>query len=368
MAAYKLYGNEMSFYTGKVRAYLDWKGLSYEEILPSREIFKTVLLPNVGRPVVPVLQTPEGDFIQDSADIIAVLESRHPLPAATPNGSVQKLVTLLLELFADEWMIIPALHYRWAYNSEWSYLEFGKTSAPEASESEQFVIGKKNAKFFENWQGEVGVSETTIPGVEQSYEALLAMLTDHFTQHEYLLGASASYADFSFYGPMYAHLYRDPESGKLMQRLAPRVCQWVERCRNGGTHSETLLGNDAIPETLKPILAHQMREQLPVLTESAKMLEKWIQESDTHEPLPRGFGTTDVIIGQCRGTCLARSFPLYRLQSVLDHYRSMPSPDKVLADSLLNQIGGSDLASIELNYRLARMNNELFVTDGGRTK
>jgi len=66
MAAYKLYGNEMSFYTGKVRAYLDWKGLSYEEILPSREIFKTVLLPNVGRPVVPVLQTPEGDFIQDS--------------------------------------------------------------------------------------------------------------------------------------------------------------------------------------------------------------------------------------------------------------------------------------------------------------
>jgi len=29
MAAYKLYGNEMSFYTGKVRAYLDWKGLSY---------------------------------------------------------------------------------------------------------------------------------------------------------------------------------------------------------------------------------------------------------------------------------------------------------------------------------------------------
>lgn len=49
MTDYKLYGNEMSYYTGKVRAYLDWKGLAYAEVLPTLDVFKTILLPQVGR-------------------------------------------------------------------------------------------------------------------------------------------------------------------------------------------------------------------------------------------------------------------------------------------------------------------------------
>jgi len=360
---YTLYGSELSYYTGKVRAYLDWKRLNYTEVSGSLEIFKKIILPNVGRGIIPVLKTADDQYLQDSTEIMQTLEQRHPEPAMDPAGSLQVFTSLLLDLFADEWLIIPALHYRWNYNEDWTFRNFGETSIPEASAEEQFNFGKSRGQFFRNWMPEVGISDTTIPGIEQSYKDFLGFFSGHLEQHPFTFGGRPSRADFSLYGPLYAHLYRDPESGELMKQLAPRVSDWVERNRDikQTPASQPLIGNDEVPVTLYPILELQMQEQLPVLLASDAMLADYAKTAEPQAELPRGFNNMPCTIGGHKGACLGRSFPLWRLQAALDHYHSMQPTDRLRADQLLQAIGGSALVDFQLSHRLARSGAQLVI-------
>jgi len=360
---YTLYGSELSYYTGKVRAYLDWKGLNYTEQSGSLEVFKKIILPNVGRGIIPVLKTPEDLYLQDSTEIIETLERQHPEPPMGPTEPVQIFASLLLDLFADEWLIIPALHYRWNYNEEWTYQSFGETSLPDASAEEQFTFGKSRGQFFRNWMPEVGISEATIPGIEASYTNFLQLFSDHLEHHPFTFGGRPSRADFALYGPLYAHLYRDPESGELMKQLAPKVSEWVERCRDikHTPAKAPLIGNDEVPATLYPILEMQMREQLPVLLASNEMLAEYAKTAEPKADLPRGFTTTECSIGGHKGECLGRSFPLWRLQAAMDYYHGMASTDRANADQLLEATGGSALKNFQLSHRIARSGAQIVI-------
>ena len=77
-AEYLLYGAQLSLYTGKARAYMRYKGLDWEEQLATPDIYKNVILPEVGAPIIPVLATRQGEIIQDTTEIIDFLEARHP--------------------------------------------------------------------------------------------------------------------------------------------------------------------------------------------------------------------------------------------------------------------------------------------------
>lgn len=64
-SSYLLYGSELSYFTGKVRAYLRWAGLPFEEVLSDAEVYRQVIMPGVGAAVIPVVRTPEGTLLQD---------------------------------------------------------------------------------------------------------------------------------------------------------------------------------------------------------------------------------------------------------------------------------------------------------------
>ncbi|OZB12292.1 MAG: glutathione S-transferase, partial [Hyphomonas sp. 34-62-18] len=117
MGGYTLYGAEVSYFTGKARAYLRWRGVDFHEELATQAVYRDVILPKVGWPVIPVMVTPEGEVVQDSADIIETVEAREGLsPPAIPQTPLQRFVAQLLHLYADEWLTLPAMHYRWSYN------------------------------------------------------------------------------------------------------------------------------------------------------------------------------------------------------------------------------------------------------------
>ena len=144
---YILYGADHSLYTGKARAYMRFKDLDWREVTATKEIYKTIILPKIGAPIVPVLETSEGHYVQDTTDIIDFLEARHPAVSVYPDSPVQKLVALLLELYGDEWLVIPAMHYRWSVldqQRDFILSEFGRMSAPDASHEEQVAIGEKH--------------------------------------------------------------------------------------------------------------------------------------------------------------------------------------------------------------------------------
>lgn len=356
---YILIGSPASLFTGKVRGYLRWKGVSFEEIAAAAEVYRDTIVPRIGWPVIPVLQTPDGATLQDTADIIGAIETREGGTPIMPAGAVQGLASLMLQLYGDEWLVIPAMHYRWNYNAEWIYGEFGRTSAPGATPEEQVAIGRSIGERFRSMVPALGVDETTIPGIEASYEGFLGDFSAHLANHPFLFGTRPSLGDFALLGPLYAHLYRDPKSGELMQRIAPRVARWVNDCHQPATIGGEYLGQDECPATLQPIFRRQAAEQIPFLIETARLLAQWAGDNAPGTAVPRAVGELPFSIGGRAGKRAALTFSLYRLQAVLDYLDSLDAPDRLRADQFLSDIGAGQLSEFRLPCRLERQNYRL---------
>ena len=355
-----MYGAPLSLYSGKLRAYLDWKGADYAEVLATPDVHQSEIIPAVGRPVIPVVKLADGTILQDTTVIIDHFEAALPGPSAYPDTPRQRLAALLLETFGDEWLVIPAMHYRWNYNEEWVYGEFGKVALPGGTDAEQHEAGKARGAAFKGFVPMLGINEATIPGIEKSYEALLAELDAHFAVHPFLLGTRPSIGDFGLIGPLYAHNYRDPASGEIMRRLAPHVAKWVERMIAPEPLSGEFTGDDEVPETLLPVLVRMMGEQLPYLANVAPMLGEWAA-ANSGEDLPRALGMAPFEIEGAKGERLALPFSLWMLQRSLDYLASLGGEDRAACEAMLRDCGGEALIGFDMPVRLVFENYKLRV-------
>jgi len=358
MTNYTLYATPLSLYSGKARAYLRWKNVSFDEVLTTREVMQDIL-PVIGWPVIPIMRLDSGTLVQDTGDIITHVEADHPTPPVMPGSPLQDFISEILHVYGDEWLTIPAMHYRWHYNEDFTYAEFGKTVAPNADTQTQYEIGKKNGAKFKGFVPMLGITEDTIPAIESSYKAFLSEFSNHLDEHPFLMGARPSLADFSFYGPLYAHLYRDPASGDIMKALAPNVVAWVERLLTADYGDGELASNDCIPETLYPLLKRHFAEHLPVLQRTNALLAAWAENQSSGAEIPRALGMAEFSIGDTNGQTLAKTFSLYRLQAAMDKYEGLSAADKEKADHILETTGGGALKEFKVAARLTRKNYKL---------
>jgi glutathione S-transferase len=367
-AQYVLYGGDHSLYTGKARAYLRFKDLDWEEQTASREIYKTVLLPKTGVAIVPVLATGDGHYVQDTTDIIDFLEAAHPAISVYPATPVQKLVALLLELYGDEWLVMPAMHYRWSVLEEqqdFIFSEFGRMSAPEASPEEQLAIGERTSRMFRGSVTALGVTEQTIPAIEQVYLEFLDQLNEHFSQYEYLLGSRPSIGDFGLIGPLYAHLGRDPVPKALMQERAPRVSAWVERMNNPVPLAGEFLPDDEIPSTLLPILQTMCRDQLPDVLDVIRNNTRWL-EKNPGQSIPRVLGMHSFTTGPATGERYIHSYAQWLFQRSYAHYHGLTGEGRAAADALLRASGGFEALNSEISHWVARKPGQLELVESSR--
>ena len=351
---YKLYATPISLFSGKARAYLRWKNVAFEEVPPGPDIMKARVLPVIGWPVIPVMETANEEFVQDTADIIAHIEAAESGPSVYPDGPVQRFVTELLHTFADQWLTLPAMHYRWHYNEAWTLEEFGKVAAPTADRETQIAIGTKRGAMFKAMVPMLGVTPETGPAIEASYLEFLTEFSNHLDVHNFVFGGRPTLADFALYGPLYAHLYRDPASGEIMKAHAPNVAAWVERLRDGEYEAGDLVANDEIPETLLPLLARHNAEHLPVLSAVNDLLENF-----GGDDLPRALGMVPFTMAGITGQTIARPFSLFRLQAALEVYATLNEDQKSRADDVLASTQGQAIQTFKIAKPLARKNYQL---------
>ncbi|WP_421862287.1 glutathione S-transferase family protein [Parvibaculum sp.] len=363
---YEFYGAEVSYFSGKVRAYMRYKRIPFSEITPTRDIYRNVIMARVGWPVIPVIVTPEDETWQDSSEIIDNFEARFPEASIYPEGPRQKFAALMIELWADEWLKIPAMHYRWTKNRDFAINEFGRLSRPDLDEAGQRATGEETAKPFAGALQFLGATPETGPAVEKSYEDLLGELDAHFAKHDFLFGTRPSIGDFGLYGPLYAHQYRDPASGEIMKALAPHVVKWVQRMSKpphpkGGE----FLGHDEVPDTLTPVLARIMREYLPVLLKTADALKAHVEAHPEliagKEPLPRALGTHEFTLEGTTGSRAIFPFDLWMLQRPLDFLAALREEQREAVISMLEEAGGEPLADFPPYPRLTRRQFRLVV-------
>jgi len=360
---HQLIGAEVSYYTGKVRAYLRYKGIPFDEVAATREVYRDVIVPRTGVRFIPVLITDDDVALQDSSAILQYLERRYPERPVEADGPVQELVALLFDVYADEWLLLPAMHYRWNVpeNRAFAIEEFGRLSAPGASADEQRAIGEKLSGPFAGALPALGIDGATQAAIEASYHGFLAELECHLTSHAHVLGGRPSLADFALLGPLYAHLYRDPASGRLMKSVAPRVAAWVERMNAPDGSPGELLSRDAVPETIGPLLARMFREFGPVLASSVAQLAA--TPAAPGSTLPRAIGMHSFRLEGVTGRRAIFPFNLWRWQRAQEHYQALSRDARSRADRLLETVGGLSLIENPLPCRLERVDNRLRVAD-----
>jgi glutathione S-transferase len=298
---YRLLGADVSYYSAKLDAWLAFKRIPHHRELATREVFAREILPRVGYPVIPVLIAPDDTTLQDTSEIIDTLEARFPSPPTLPETPAARFLCLLFELYCDEWIKVPALHYRWHYDAGFAALEFGRNNDPDESPARQFETGRKIAARFSGWCGPLGVSAATIPAIEADYHALLALLDQHLATSPTLLGGPPSLCDFALYGPFHAHLLRDPVSSRVMRERAPAVVRYLERLRAcpPAVAGPLEIDVDALPETLWAVLRLLSRDYVPVLAAQHRAVCEWLARTGEGE-LPRSIGSQPVVFG--RGT------------------------------------------------------------------
>lgn len=360
--AYTLYAAPLSLYSGKARGYLRWKNVPYKEVLATREVYGRELLPRVGWPVIPVLVTPDDKTVQDTTDIIDYVEAHEPGPSIYPNNPKQKLAALILEVFGDEWLLIAAMYYRWTFNEEFAYSEFGNALYAHLPADERAAKGREDGARFKAFLPLLGITPKTAPAIEATYEEFLRAFDTHLAKHDFLFGSRPSIGDYGLLGPLYAHNYRDPASGAHMEKIATRVADWCRRT-HAPQHFGTgdFIAGDEIPQTLLPMLKMFTREQLPILLDTIEHLKTWSAANPDAGEVPRAIGMHAYTIGGVTENRGVIPYPLWMLQRVADHLASLSGADKKAAEALLKSIGAEALIDLDIAPRLTRKNFKLHI-------
>lgn len=362
-----LYNVDASYYGAKIRAYLQYKSIPFTEVLGDRVIFATKILPTVGWPVIPVILTELGETLQDTSDMIDHYECVYAEKSVFPPTALGTALSYWLEVIGDEWLKLPALHYRWRYNRDFAVREMGRNNDPSATTDEQLRVGKKIAKTFQDWCPIHGITEHTGASIETEYLEFLRLFENHVETFPYLLGGQPSLGDFAFFGPLYAHLYRDPASGDLMREAAPGVCDWVVRMNSFNLEppfeEDSWVDFEAIPDTLLRLLNHLSRDFVPVITDEVQALQLWLQSS-SDIIMPRYFGDIDFVLGTgCSHEVTEKrklaTYGQWMMQRVLNVFESSADTERKKITRLFSSFSASSVFDLAISIKLGKRNFQL---------
>lgn len=357
----------MSLYTGKLHSYLCHKHVPF--VFKSMNIIDLnyTVPKKVGASVMPVLQTTDGRYLQDTHDIIMSMEKIFPSNPVLPSSESspeKRFLSLLISAWVDEFWVPTAMHYRWNFPSS---VEFFK------SEAKRQLIGhamanvipnvvtnaviEKVAGTLKSYLPSVGVRSNQIEVIEKWTNQTLGILDNHFAKYDFILGTdSPTLGDFALAGPLIAHLCRDPFPLQNLMPNYPNVLKFASRMTGSSwinsqepnelplRHSNRTSGSD-IPSTIAPIVRCIFKEFIPMIGATQSKLLKLRDHPKfsiygDHRGLPRSledieFSVLDGTYSFCKS---ALPFNVWKFQQVIDEFQSLSLHNQALVlDWLRNQ-------------------------------
>lgn len=299
---YTLYGAPLSLYTGKARSYLRRQGIDFVERSPGSERYRNEILPKIGRFIIPVMETPDGEIIQDGADIIDHFERGPGQSLRTfaiyPDDPTLLAISHVFEVFGGEGLLRPAMHYRWNFDEEnidylaAEYLLLMPPNDDEEKAIEGFLFGSGRMR---NAARAFGVTPESFETIEAAFDEWLDLFSAHLADQPYLLGGQPTIGDFGLIASMWAHLYRDPKPAMVIKQRAPRVGRWVERMTTPEPylheypdHDGSLLDPTDLPETLLALMRYVAEEYLPELVAHVEVANDFLAANPDIEPGTNG--------------------------------------------------------------------------------
>jgi glutathione S-transferase len=335
----------VSPYSAKTRSYLSYTGLPYTDTVPTAWALYRRIQPAVGRMIMPTVQLPDGTWLQDSSAIIDHFEAEADTPSVIPAGPTQAVASALLEVFADEWLPMAALHYRWNIpeNKTFALSEFAASGVPWLPRFLSRPLVRPMADKMQSYLPLLGVTPATQPGVQQTVQTVLSCLEAQLQLTRFVLGDRPCIGDFALFGPLWAHLYRDPGSRDLFEPY-PAVVRWMDHLRTQPTASGDFLPDDQVPAYLHPLFACILTDQWAWIS----TLESAIHDYCTAHPeatrVPRALGEADFVLRGITGRRKLVTFVQWKAQRARQAYiRAQGAADAWLTD-VLGLPSGTDVS------------------------
>lgn len=267
---YKVHGALGSPYSMKVRAAMRAKRLPHVWVPMTADIRDDVLS-KVKAPVIPVIQTPDGNWTNDSTPFLLALEDEGR--ALLPPDPVQRFACLLLEDMADEWTMKAMFHYRWHYaeDAEWCANWLMYDSLPLAGRATVEEAAKTIRERQISRMALVGCTPETKPVIEGSF----ARVTKHLEEVAlgdtlFLFGNRPSLADLAFYGQIKV-MSVDPTPMAFLRKDRPYFYRWLDMADDAsGIDGDW---TDAPGETVKALLGVAGDTYLPFLAANEDALK-----------------------------------------------------------------------------------------------
>jgi len=273
---YTLHVYDISYFSGKMQAYLSYKGIPHgvHEISWAELVGR--IAPRTGLVEVPVVECRDGTLLRDSTAMIEWFERRYPQPAVLPGEPAAAFFCRMLEDYADEGLWRPALYYRWAHVGDATLYARRFTedflSYPFVPAALLRVTVRRRQRRA--YLRDEGITAANRADVERHYTDELADLEAVFRRRPFLFGDRPSLADFGYFASMFRHFGIDPTPARIMRDTAPAVYEWVARLWNarapaygGAAWTDAEAG---LPDGLEPLLARAARRYLPALHANAR--------------------------------------------------------------------------------------------------
>lgn len=239
-AEYTLYTVDNSPYSDKIRALMRYKKIPFVEHTENVEIRFGVLQARTGKTMVPVVITPEDEAVNDSTAIAALLEERHPRPSTRWQDPSVDAVAMLLEDYADEWLVRIMLASRWYHEAD-----AAQNSVLLAAAMTHATYGLDFQRAAKDFPSGIVSTVPKMGATPQNAEAWYAMvprildaMAGVLARSPFLTGSAPHLADFAFYG-MWNQIRRDPTGHGWLAAGPEAVRAWLERleaqCKSGGS-------------------------------------------------------------------------------------------------------------------------------------
>lgn len=226
---YRLLGGPGSPFSLKMRAALRYRRIPHNWIVPQGYLSESAELKAAAKGMIPVMQIPEGDYWADSTPMILALESRHPgARSLLPDNPGDRFIALLIEDFADEWLVLPFFDYRWDAEIDQAFCS-RRQMAGWLGDMPLAEFDEAVARFRARQTGvlsRLGDREVNRPLLRSTYPEVLQAVEAQLEVSRYFLGGRPSVGDIG----LYAQLFQcsiDPTASAIMRRDAVRTFQWV---------------------------------------------------------------------------------------------------------------------------------------------
>jgi len=365
-----LWGANWSLYTAKVRPYLIKKGIEYVEICPSHPHYQEHILPTVGHFTVPVLETPDGDVIADSTEIMEFLEPKFPNPPMLPKNKSLAALAYLIHSFGSEGLTKSAMYLRWNTSYEnrlFARSEFGRTLATQ-EQADAFAIAMRGYLPILG----VTLDHDVDVAIEESLAKLYEALNAHFLKYPYILGGVPSLADYGLMGPLYAHHGRDITSSNAIKKNAPALYRWIETMLRPPVVDpevwhvpQEYFSVDDMPDTLMNFLKLVGENYVPEIQATIDLYHEWLDAQERAAGAVvdvEGKKRCHQVLGQLEhvqmGTPIKR---IALLDDVSHHLRfhalvnEMSDSEKETLTRTLQSIGAKDLLDLQLKRGIKRV-------------